>query len=146
MGNRVTEILNIEKPIIQGPLNWLTDGNYAGAISKAGGLGVLGFSAGQKEPATTIEATIENMRREIHKAREITDNPIGINIAPGPADSDPFTQPMIDLMIEEKVPVAVMVGTFSAYWTDKFHEHGIKVVFRATSPTVEYRRSDSRRR
>ncbi|WP_161978473.1 NAD(P)H-dependent flavin oxidoreductase [Streptococcus sp. S784/96/1] len=137
MANRVTEILGIEKPIIQGPMAWLTDGHFAGAVSAAGGLGVLGISAGQKEAATTVEDTIENMRREIRIAREITDKPLGINVAPGHPQTDRFTQPMLDLMVEEGVQVAIMVGKFSAEWTAKFHAKGIKVVFRADTPTVE---------
>ncbi|MFU2205696.1 NAD(P)H-dependent flavin oxidoreductase [Streptococcus pluranimalium] len=137
MANRITDILGIEKPIIQGPLAWLTNGNYAGAVSAAGGLGVLGISAGQKVAATTVEETIENMRREIRIARQITENPLGINVAPGHPMTDIFTGPMLDLMVEEGVQVAVMVGVFSAEWTARFHEKGIKVVFHASNPTIE---------
>lgn len=137
MANRVTTILGIEKPIIQGPLAWLTDGHYAGAVSAAGGLGVLGISAGQKVAATTVKETIENMRREIRIARDITDKPLGINVAPGHELTDVFTDPMLELMVEEGVQVAVMVGKFSAEWTARFHEKGIKVVFRADTPTVD---------
>ncbi|HEL1929750.1 TPA: nitronate monooxygenase [Streptococcus suis] len=137
MANRITEILGIEKPIIQGPLAWLTNGRYAGAVSAAGGLGVLGVSAGQSTAATTIEETVENMRREIRITREMTDKPIGLNVFPGDPATDPYTQPMLDLMVEEKVPVVVMVGQFSAEWVSRFHEKGIKVVFRAETPTVE---------
>lgn len=137
MANRITDIVGIEKPVIQGPMAWLTNGQFAGAVSAAGGLGVLGISAGQKEAATTVEDTIENMRREIRIARQITDKPLGINVAPGHPQTDIFTQPMLDLMVEEGVQVAVMVGTFSAEWTARFHDKGIKVVFRADTPTVE---------
>ena len=137
MQNRVTDILGIEKPIIQGPLNWLTDGKYVAAVSKAGGLGVFGFNAGQKEAVFTVEETVANMRREIKIAKEITAKPMGMNIAPGHPTTDVFTQPMMDLMVEEGIGTAVMVGDFSAYWTERFHAKGIKVVFRAATPTVE---------
>ena len=139
MANRVCEILGIEKPIIQGPLNWLTNGKYVAAVSAAGGLGVLGINAGQEVSATTIEETIENMRREINVVRSITDKPFGINIAPSSdiGEGDIFTGPMVDLMVEEKVPVAVCVGEFWPGWTAKFHENGITVVFRHATPTVE---------
>ncbi|MGY3743415.1 NAD(P)H-dependent flavin oxidoreductase [Leuconostoc inhae] len=136
MKNRICEILNIEKPIIQGPLNWLTNAELVGAVSEAGGLGVLGFNAGQDEILDTPEETKENMRKEIRKVREITNNPIGLNISPtsSPID-DVFTQPMFDLMVEEHVPVAIMVGNLDTEWILKFHEKGIKVVFRAVNPT-----------
>lgn len=44
---------------------------------------------------------------------------------------------MLDLMVEENIQVAVMVGDFSAYWVEKCHEKNIKVVFRTTTPTVK---------
>lgn len=72
MKNRVCDILGIEKPIVQGPTNWLTDGKYVAAISKAGGLGVLGINAGQKESVRTVEETVENMRREVKIVKGIT--------------------------------------------------------------------------
>ena len=49
MKNRVCEILGIEKPVIQGPMVWLTDAKLAAAVSEAGGLGSLGHNAGQTE-------------------------------------------------------------------------------------------------
>ncbi len=142
MANRVCEILGIEKPIIQGPMNWLTNGTFAGAVSKAGGLGVLGINAGQKEPVFTLEETVENMRREIRIAKGITANPFGLNICPRADDpsEDAFTGPMLDLMVEEGIKVAVMVGDFMPKWTAHFKEKGIKVVFRPTEPSVEVAR------
>ncbi|QOS79365.1 nitronate monooxygenase [Paenibacillus sp. JNUCC31] len=136
MKNRVADILGIEKPIIQGPMSWLTDGKFVGAISKGGGLGVLGINAGQSEPAKTVEETVENMRREVRIARSITSNPIGINIIPTVAGFDLYTQPMLDMMVEEGVEVAVMVGAFSKEWTQKFKANNIKVIYRG-APTVE---------
>ena len=88
MNNRVCEILGIEKPVIQAPLNWLTNGRYVAAVSKAGGLGVLGFNAGQTESVYTVEETVGNMRREIRVVKGLTDKPFGINIAPTSDDPD----------------------------------------------------------
>ncbi len=141
--NRICDILGIEKPIIQGPLNWLTNGHYVGAVSKAGGLGVLGINAGQREPVFTIEETVENMRREINIVRQITDKPFGINVCPTSDDTsvDKFTEPMFNLMVAEGVRVAVMVGNFMPGWTAKFKEKGIKVVFRAGDPSAENTRT-----
>ncbi|MFT8627447.1 MAG: nitronate monooxygenase [Oenococcus sicerae] len=135
MTNRICEILGIEKPVIQAPLNWLTNAELAGSVSKAGGLGVLGFNAGQKDVAAFPEETIERMRGEIRKVREITNKPIGINVVPSSdVATDIFTAPMLNLMVEEKVPVAIMVGTLDADWVLKFQQKGIKVVFRAENP------------
>lgn len=138
MKNRVCDLLKIEKPIIQGPCNWLTNAEFVASISQAGGLGVLGFNAGLTESALTAEDTKENMRNEIKKVRAITARPIGLNIAPSQnIEGDLFTGHMLDLMVEEKVPVAVMVGELVPFWVDKFHEKGIKVVFRAATPTIK---------
>lgn len=136
--NRISEMLGIKYPVIQGPLNWLTDGKYAGAVSQVGGLEVLGFNAGQKEPVFTVGETVENMRREIRIARGMTDKPLGLNVNHTvDSEEDMFGRAMLDLMVEEGVQVAVMVGNFSAYWTKEYHKNNIKVVFRAHTPTVE---------
>lgn len=138
MKNRVCEILGIEKPIVEGPTNWLTDGKYVAAISKAGGLGVLGFNAGQKKAVFTVEETIENMRREVKIVKSITDKPFGINIGPTDPDKDKFTLPMLDMMKEEEIHAVVWASmTFDEYWVKACHERDIKIIYRAQTPTVE---------
>lgn len=138
MKNRVCEILGIEKPIVEGPTNWLTDGKYVAAISKAGGLGVLGFNAGQKKVVFTVEETIENMRREVNIVKSITDKPFGINIGPTDPDKDRFTLPMLDMMKEEGIHAVVWASmTFDEYWVKACHERDIKIIYRAQTPTVE---------
>lgn len=138
MKNRVCEILGIEKPIIQGPMNWLTDGKFVGAVSKAGGLGVLGFNAGQKEAVFTVEETIANMRREVAVVKSITDKPFGINIGPTDPDKDRFTMPMLDLMKEEGIHAAVWASmTFDPFWVKACHDRDIRVVYRAHTPSAE---------
>ena len=52
MNNRVCEILGIEKPVIQAPLNWLTNGRFVAAVSRAGGLGISQIHA--VEPVATV--------------------------------------------------------------------------------------------
>lgn len=137
MANRVMEVLGIEKPVIQGPLAWLTNGEYAAAVSNAGGLGVIGINAGQTtHPASHVER-VENLRREVRRARELTDRPLGLNVAPREPERDLLTGPMLTMMAEEGVQVAIMVGDLIPAWVAKFHEQGIKVVFRAQTPTVE---------
>lgn len=138
MKNRVCEILGIEKPIVQGPTNWLTDGNYVAAVSKAGGLGVLGINAGQKESVRTVEETIANMLREVKVVKSITDKPFGINIGPTDPKSDIFTIPMLDMMKEEGIHVAVWASmTFDPLWVKECHDRGIKIIYRAHTPTAE---------
>lgn len=137
MANRVAEILGTAKPIIQAPMFWLTDAKLVAAVSNAGGLGVLGFNAGQTVPTRDIDETIARMRREIQKTRTLTDKPFGLNFSGGEPDKDPFATPMFDLIVSEKVPVAVIAGDLVPIWIKKFHENGIKVVFRALNPTPD---------
>ena len=137
MKKTITEVLGIEKPIIQGPMNWLTNGTLVGEVSKTGALGVFGFNAGQSVVASSITETIENMRREILIAKNITKKPMGMNVSPASEGFDLFTQPLLDLMVEQNISIAVMVGDFSEKWTKKFHEKGIKVIYRALTPTIE---------
>ena len=69
--NRVCQILKIEKPVIQGPLYWLTDAKLVAAVSEAGGLGVLGPHAGQNSLPKDDTEKAERMREEIKKSKRI---------------------------------------------------------------------------
>ena len=70
METRVTKLLGIEYPIIQGGMAWVANANLAANVSKAGGIGFIGAA----------NAPGEWVRSEIRKAREITDKPVGVNI------------------------------------------------------------------
>lgn len=81
MKKSVTEILGIEKPLVQGPMSWVTNAEFVAAVSNAGGLGVLGPNAGQTELTTDPIETAERMRREIRKTKTLTNKPFGVNLA-----------------------------------------------------------------
>ena len=70
MTNRICDLLEIEHPIIQGGMTWVSDASLAAAVSNGGGLGVIG--AGAMPP--------EILREEIAKTRELTDRPFGVNM------------------------------------------------------------------
>ncbi len=134
MKNRVCEVLGIEKPIIQGPGLWITNYEFVAAVSEAGGLGTLGFNAGQREVTTSIEGTVENMRVQVKKVRELTSKPIAINISASKMGMNDFTLPMIQMMIEEKVEAAVIVGEPDKEIFDVLKNNGIKIIFRSYEP------------
>jgi len=69
--NRITELLGIDYPIIQAPMGWIARSPLASAVSNAGGLGIIETSSGE----------LDNIRREIEKMDELTQNPFGVNIA-----------------------------------------------------------------
>ena len=75
--NRVADILGIDLPIVQAPMNYIA-GHALAAVSAAGGMGVLGPNAGkvQGEEISMRERTL----REFSRIREVTDKPVGINV------------------------------------------------------------------
>ena len=114
MGNRITELFGIEYPIIQGGMVWISGWRLASAVSNAGGLGLLG--AGSMHPETLIE--------HIHKMKEATDKPWGINV--------PLMYPEIDrlmqIIIDEGVKIVFTSAGSPKKYTQRLHEAGIKVV------------------
>jgi len=96
---RVTELLGIKYPIIQGGLAYLAYADLAAAVSNAGGLGQI--------TAMSLESP-QQLREEIKKVREKTNKPFGVNFAIG-QHGRPFSH-MLDVAIEEKVPVISMTG------------------------------------
>ncbi|ANU10427.1 2-nitropropane dioxygenase [Planococcus antarcticus DSM 14505] len=96
---KVTELLGIRYPIIQGGLAYLAYAELAAAVSNAGGLGQI--------TAMSL-STPEELRREIQKVRALTDKPFGVNFAIG--DHDRSFSHMLDIAIEERVPVVSMTG------------------------------------
>lgn len=137
MKTRITQILGIQYPIIQAPMSWLTSAELVASVSNAGGLGVLGVNAGQSTITPSIDETIERMRAEIRKVKALTDKPFGLNILF--AEDMTFSNPMIELAIEEKVPVLAVVSVDDSDYSDtlaRVKQHGIKVMLRPAVPTV----------
>lgn len=118
--NRICEILNIKYPVIQGGMAWVADASLAGAVSNAGGLGIIAAGNAPKEA----------IKEQIRKCREITDKPFGVNIML----MSPFADDMIDLVIEEKVEVITTGAGNPAKYMDRLKEAGIKVI--PVVPTV----------
>jgi NAD(P)H-dependent flavin oxidoreductase YrpB (nitropropane dioxygenase family) len=96
---RVTELLNIKYPIIQGGLAHLAYSELAAAVSNAGGLGQI-TAMSLNEPS--------ELREEIRKVRKMTDKPFGVNFAIG-QHGRPF-EDFVHIAVEEKVPVISMTG------------------------------------
>ncbi|MCM3568752.1 nitronate monooxygenase family protein [Neobacillus mesonae] len=96
---RVTEILNIQYPIIQGGLAYLAYSELAAAVSNAGGLGqITAMSLGSPD----------KLRGEIRKVKELTKNPFGVNFAIGQHGRE-YSE-LLQVAIDEKVPVISMTG------------------------------------
>lgn len=136
MKNRVCEILNIQYPVIQGPMPWITSSELVAAVSNAGGLGVLGTSADYTEIIKGIPENVEAMLKTIRKTRELTDKPFGINVFPADADPYGFSKAMIALAKEEGVKILVVAGNVSPDEIKQWKEDGFIVIMREANPTV----------
>lgn len=96
---RVTELLNVKYPIIQGGLAYLAYADLAAAVSNAGGLGQI-TAMSLRDP--------DLLRAEIHKVRTLTDKPFGVNFAIGMYGTG--YEDMVRVAVEENVPVVTMTG------------------------------------
>lgn len=114
MKTKITELLNIKYPIIQGGMAWVAEHNLAGAVSKAGGLGII---AGANAPADVI-------RNEIRMAREITGNPIGVNVML----ISPYADEVAKVVVEEKISVVTTGAGSPEKYISMWKDAGIKVI------------------
>ncbi|MEC6748160.1 nitronate monooxygenase [Marinilactibacillus sp. XAAS-LB27] len=135
MTNRISEILNIEKPIVQGPMAWITNAEFVSAVSNAGGLGILGPNAGQVDVTRSPEKTAERMRTEIQKTKALTNKPFGSTLI---VNGDlTYTWPILETVIDEKVPVVLVNGILDEKIFKPLKENNIKIIFRPQTPTIE---------
>lgn len=112
---RISKLLGIKYPIIQGGLAYLAYADLAAAVSNAGGLGQI--------TAMSLSSTDE-LRNEIRKLRKMTTNPFGVNFAIG-EHGRPFEH-MVEVAIEEKVPVISVTGGNPKKVLDMVKEQPIK--------------------
>ena len=112
--NKLTSLLGIRFPIIQGGMVWCSGWRLASAVSNAGGLGVLG--AGSMYP--------EILREHIQKTKKATALPFGVNVPL----MYPDVKELMDIIVEEKVPVVFTSAGNPKIWTKWLQERGIVVV------------------
>jgi len=112
--NRITALFGIKYPIVQAGMVWTSGWRLASAVSNAGGLGLIG--SGSMYP--------EVLRDHIRKCRLATEKPFGVNI--------PLMYPdigkLIEIVIEEKVPIIFTSAGNPGTWTNVLKEAGIIVV------------------
>lgn len=113
MGNRITALFGIKYPIISGGMVWCSGWKLASAVSNAGGLGLIGSGS----------MTPEVLREHIHKCKQATDKPYGVNV---PLMS-PYAEELMNVIMEEKVPVVFTSAGNPKTWTRILQEKGIKV-------------------
>lgn len=114
MKTRITELLGIKYPVVQGAMARIADGGLAGAVSAAGGLGIIACGG----------ATPEWIREQVARARALTDNPIGINVML----MDPRAAEVAELVCELGVEVVTTGAGSPANYMKMWKEAGVKVV------------------
>jgi NAD(P)H-dependent flavin oxidoreductase YrpB (nitropropane dioxygenase family) len=128
MRTRVTELLGIKYPIIQGGMQWLSDAPFAAAVSNGGGLGIITAMSFDDEEA---------LRAEIRKCRELTEKPFGVNVSMLPVVMEQDrAQAFFDVVVEEKVAMVETAGRNPAPYLPRLKEAGIKVMHKV--PAVRF--------
>ena len=114
MKTKITELLGIEYPIIQGGMAWVAEHHLAAAVSEAGGLGLIGAA----------NAPADWVREQIRAARELTDKPFGVNIML----MSPYAEDVAKVVAEERVSVVTTgAGNPEKYMT-LWKNAGIRVI------------------
>lgn len=114
MKTRITELLGIEYPIIQGGMAWVAEHNLAAAVSDAGGLGLIGAAS----------APAEVVRDEIRKCRHLTDKPFGVNVML----LNPNADEVAKVIVEEEVKVVTTGAGNPAKYMEMWKKAGVKVI------------------
>ncbi|MDG0980422.1 MAG: nitronate monooxygenase family protein [Halieaceae bacterium] len=124
MKTRITELLSIEHPIVQGGMMWVGRAELASAVSNAGGLGIL---TGLTQP------TPDDLRREIDRCRTMTDKPFGVNMTILPSVNPPPYSEYRRAIIESGVKIVETAGHNPREHVEDFKAHGIIVIHKCTA-------------
>lgn len=114
MKTQITELLEIEYPVIQGGMAWVADAQLAANVSKAGGIGFIGAA----------NAPAEWVREQIHIARQITDKPFGVNVML----LSPHADEVAAVVAEEKVAAVTTGAGNPAKYMEMWKNSGIRVI------------------
>ena len=114
MQTKLTKLLKIKYPLIQGGMAWIADASLASAVSNAGGLGII----------SAMNANADWVREEIRKCRTMTDKPFGVNIML----MSPHVEEVAKMVAEEKVPVVTTGAGNPSRFVKMWKEAGIVII------------------
>lgn len=112
--NEVCSLFGIEYPVIQGGMAWIADAELAAAVSNAGGLGLI----------AAMNSNGEQLREQIHKAKELTDKPFGVNLML----MSPYIEEAVQVVCEENIRVVTTGAGNPAKYMEKLNGAGVKVI------------------
>lgn len=122
---RITELLEIEHPIVQGGMQWVGTAEMASAVSNAGGLGIL---------TALTQPSPEALRAEIERCRGMTDKPFGVNITVFPTINPPDYKAYAQAVLDGGVRIVETAGTPAVreLW-EMLKPHGVKILHKCTA-------------
>lgn len=124
MKTRITELLGIRYPIIQGGMQWVGRAELASAVSNAGGLGIL-TALTQPDP--------DRLRAEIERCRGMTDAPFGVNLTMLPSTNPPPYADYVTAIIDSGVRIVETAGRSPKEFIERFKQAGVTIVHKCTS-------------
>ena len=124
MKTRITELFNIQHPIIQGGMHYVGFAELASAVSNAGGLGII-TGLTQKSP--------NDLAREIARCHEMTDKPFGVNLTFLPTVAAPDYPGYIDAIIDGGIKIVETAGRNPQPYMEQLKKADIKVIHKCTS-------------
>ena len=122
---RITELLGIEHPIVQGGMQWVGTAEMASAVSNAGGLGIL---------TALTQPSPEALRAEIARCRSMTDKPFGVNMTVFPTINPPDYKAYAQAVIDGGIRIVETAGTPAVreIW-EMLKPHGVKILHKCTA-------------
>ncbi|MES0875390.1 NAD(P)H-dependent flavin oxidoreductase [Sinimarinibacterium thermocellulolyticum] len=124
MKTRITEMLGIRYPIVQGGMMWVGRAELAAAVSNAGGLGIL---------TALTQPTPEALVREIERCRTMTDQPFGVNLTILPATNPPPYTAYFDAIIDSGVKIIETAGSNPKAFIAKAKTAGVRIIHKCTA-------------
>ncbi|MFV3415101.1 NAD(P)H-dependent flavin oxidoreductase [Pseudomonas sp. NY15436] len=124
MKTRITELLGIRYPIIQGGMMWVGRAEMAAAVSNAGGLGIL---------TALTQPTPEALAAEIERCRTLTDQPFGVNLTLLPSINPPPYEQYLDAIIASGVKVLETAGNNPGEYIAKAKAAGMTVIHKCVA-------------
>jgi NADH:quinone reductase (non-electrogenic) len=124
MRTRITDLLGVKYPIIQGGMQWVGRAALASAVSNSGGLGIL---------TALTQPTPEALREEISRCRDLTDQPFGVNLTILPTANPPPYEAYLDAIIDSGIKILEAAGSNPAEFITKAKAAGVKIIHKCTA-------------
>ncbi|MCL2335804.1 MAG: enoyl-[acyl-carrier-protein] reductase FabK [Firmicutes bacterium] len=111
---RISELLKIDYPILQGGMAWASTAELVAAVGKGGGLGIIGSG----------QAPLEWLQEQVYRAKKLTDKPFGVNVML----LSPYAEDILNFLAREKVAVVTTGAGNPGKYVNMLHDAGIKVI------------------